>query len=74
MKTPTGEIWNPARQRLCPYKPLKKSYLRDAEVCEGPESGMLTVVCMVSPTGEIWNTVFAQLESFNSLRDMSLAA
>ncbi len=35
---------------------------------------MLTVVCMVSPTGEIWNTVFAQLESFNSLRDMSLAA
>ena len=29
---------------------------------------------MVTPTGEIWNTVFAQLESFNSLRDMSLAA
>jgi len=74
MKTLTGEIWNPARQRRRLYKPLKKSYLRDAEVCERPESGMLTVVCMVSPTGEIWNTVFAQLESFNSLRDMSLAA
>ncbi len=29
---------------------------------------------LASPTGEIWNTVFAQLESFNSLRDMSLAA
>ncbi len=25
-------------------------------------------------TGVIWNTFFAQLESFNSLRDMSLAA
>jgi len=29
---------------------------------------------LVSPTGEIWNTVFAQLDAFNSLRDMSLAA
>jgi hypothetical protein len=45
-----------------------------AEVCERPAIGMMTVVSMASPTGEIWNTVFAQLQAFNSLRDISLAA
>lgn len=51
MKTLTGEIWNTARQRLRLYKPLKKSYLRDAEVCKRRANGMMTVVCMASPRG-----------------------
>ncbi len=69
-----GRIRNTRAAQLCLYKPLKKSHLQIPVPCETPSFGMLTVVCMVSPTGEIWNTVFAQLESFNSLRDMSLAA
>ena len=72
MKTLTGEIWNPARQRLRIYKPLKKSYLRGAEVCERPESGMLTVVIMVSPTGTTWNPLIAQLTAFETLKNAHL--
>jgi hypothetical protein len=62
MKTLMGEIWDPARQRFRLCKSLKKIYLRDAEVCERPESGMLTVVIMVSPTGEFLEHRFRPTE------------
>jgi hypothetical protein len=44
------------------------------EIAISPFVSVVYNAILVSPTGEIWNTVFAQLESFNSLRDMSLAA